>query len=417
MGQKGRGAPKKGNRGTRDNFTATSSNSTKDKKISEKKSKPAKPSAPPSAEAPSGLIPAQDPKYQQRLLNLCSEAFASVLSSENFSNLLQEIKQALFRRDFAAAFGREDYLEAYAARWSPTRALCYAAVFQGISEHLDELVIYEGRVKSKGHHGEEDEVKPAHQGKPGDGEEENDESLEQAVGDITLSETRKTIEGKLKMLSIGGCAAEHIAFASHLSSESFNGTLTLLDSAPWSHVTTLTQTQLLALPQLPKYAGAAAKASNGPLIEPSQLTLTFSQNDVLSMAQDKLAELVGTEPLVITIMFTLNELYANGGIGKTTKFLVSLGQCLPHGSLLLVLDSPGSYSEATLGKEQKKYPMQWLLNHTLLDTDAKGAKWERLESHDSIWCRLPKEATYPIQLEDMRYQMHLYRINKSSERD
>ncbi|KAJ6782971.1 hypothetical protein PWT90_10613 [Aphanocladium album] len=67
---------------------------------------------------------------QQRLLGHFTAAFDAVLTAEAFPQLLREIKQALFERDFARAFGREDYLDAYAARWSPTRALCYAAVFR-----------------------------------------------------------------------------------------------------------------------------------------------------------------------------------------------------------------------------------------------------------------------------------------------
>lgn len=128
------------------------------------------------------------------------------------------------------------------------------------------------------------------------------------------------------------------------------------------------------------------------------------------MDKEALKELLGSEPLTVTLMFTLNELYTNGGIGKTTKFLKLLSEMLPDRSLLLVVDSPGSYSEAAVGKEKKRYPMQWLLDHTLMDVRAasKDYEWEKLESHDSIWFRLPEELSYPIQLENMRYQMHLY---------
>jgi 25S rRNA (uracil2843-N3)-methyltransferase len=134
------------------------------------------------------------------------------------------------------------------------------------------------------------------------------------------------------------------------------------------------------------------------------------------MDKEALIELLGSEPLTVTLMFTLNELYTNGGIGKTTKFLKLLGEILPDRSLLLVVDSPGSYSEAAVGKEKKRYPMQWLLDHTLTDIRAasKDYEWEQLESHDSIWFRLPEELSYPIQLENMRYQMHLYQRKSMS---
>ncbi|KND86663.1 25S rRNA (uridine(2843)-N(3))-methyltransferase [Tolypocladium ophioglossoides CBS 100239] len=338
----------------------------------------------------------QDTKDQQRLLNIFSGAFSRVLSSESFPTLLQEIKQALFNRDFAAAFGREDYLEAYAARWSPTRALCYATVFLGARDYVDQILVLDhgpATTDTVDHDQEQ-------QGQP-------DESEAQSRSRDSPSSKR------LRMLSIGGCAAEHVAFASYIRDTSSQGTLTLLDSAPWSHVAALLQTQLTAAPPLSKYASAAAKAANQPLLLEPQLSLTFSQGDALSLTKDKLAELVGAQPLVVTLLFTLNELYTDGGIGKTTKFVRLLGEVLPQGSLLLVVDSPGSYSEAAVGKEKKRYPMQWLLSHTLLETDTSGYTWERLESQDSIWFRLPEGLSYPIQLENMRYQMHLYKIHKT----
>jgi 25S rRNA (uracil2843-N3)-methyltransferase len=84
------------------------------------------------------------------------------------------------------------------------------------------------------------------------------------------------------------------------------------------------------------------------------------------------------------------------------------------GSLLLVMDSPGSYSETIVGNEAKKYPMQWLLDHTLLETQKLGAnesipQWEKLISEDSKWFRIAETLHYPIPLENMRYQIHLYR--------
>jgi len=80
----------------------------------------------------------------------------------------------------------------------------------------------------------------------------------------------------------------------------------------------------------------------------------------------------------------------------------------------LVVDSPGSYSETMVGSESKKYPMKWLLDHTLLEKENKDdkdslAKWEKIVSEDSRWFRLANSLQYPIPLENMRYQIHLYR--------
>jgi 25S rRNA (uracil2843-N3)-methyltransferase len=368
-----------------------------------KKTRPAKSSKPkPASSSSATAAPSStttttqlDTKHQQHLLTIFSEAFATALASETFPALLQEIKQALFHRDFAAAFGREDYLEAYAARWAPTRALGYAAVLKALEGYLAEVVPGEDATLVQ----EAEEITG----------EVGDDGVRVEVG-VAVPILRKQI----KMISIGGCASEQVAFASYLSQTSLSGQLTLVDSAPWSHVTSLIQEHITTPPQLSRYTSAALKASSRALVESSQLSLSFIQQDVLQLEKEKLAELLGTQPLVVTILFTLNELYTNGGIGKTTKFLANLGQALPGRSLLLVLDSPGSYSEAAVGKEKKRYPMQWLLDHTLIGTDGSGYRWEKLESHDSIWFRLPEGLSYPMQLENMRYQMHLYRIEKAS---
>jgi 25S rRNA (uracil2843-N3)-methyltransferase len=125
------------------------------------------------------------------------------------------------------------------------------------------------------------------------------------------------------------------------------------------------------------------------------------------------------KPMLLTLLFTLNELYTTS-IGKTTAFLLKLTMAVKPGSLLLVVDSPGSYSETKLGSEAKKYPMSWLMDHTLLEPEdsqegPKGGKnespasWVKIVSEEAKWFRIPEELRYPIPLENMRYQMHLYR--------
>ncbi|PON29323.1 hypothetical protein TGAM01_v201572 [Trichoderma gamsii] len=346
------------------------------KKQQPKKTPSKKPPAAASSPTPLPPIDPETLKNQQRILTLFSDAFNPVLTSDSFAATLQSIKQSLFNRDFEAAFGSEENLQAYAARWSPTRALCYASIFEAIASHVDDIAA-------------------------------------ETTADEASSRNSRIVK---KFLCIGGCAAEHIAFASHLQQTASNGILTLLDAGPWGQVVDLLQKQATSPPILSKYASAAIKAANTPLLEDAQLSTTFVQNDVLVMDKEALKELLGSEPLTVTLMFTLNELYTSGGIGKTTKFLKLLGEILPDRSLLLVVDSPGSYSEAAVGKEKKRYPMQWLLDHTLTDVRAasKDYEWEKLESHDSIWFRLPEELSYPIQLENMRYQMHLYQRKSTS---
>ncbi|KAM3506101.1 hypothetical protein MY11210_007700 [Beauveria gryllotalpidicola] len=320
---------------------------------------------------------------QQRLLNHFAAAFAAALSDASLPQRLQAIKQALYRRDFAAAFGREDHLAAYAARWSPTRALCYAAIFQHhLAPHLSST--------------------------------------------LSSSSSSSSSQSAATMICVGGCAAEHVAFASYLAHQHPppGGSLTLLDSAPWAGVAATMQATLTTPLPLPKHASAAAAAAaaaNAPLLStPAHLRLRVLQQDALELTETQWADVMTADEdaaavVIVTLLFTLNELYTSGGVGKTTRFLGALEAALPDGALLLVVDSPGSYSEAAVGKDRKKYPMQWLLHHTLTErAGATAREWTRLESHDSLWFRLSDQLTYPIQLENMRYQLHLYRIDRTS---
>ncbi|KAK4192929.1 hypothetical protein QBC35DRAFT_159639 [Podospora australis] len=318
----------------------------------------------------------EDIHHHQRLLDVFRRTFNEVITDADFEARQQTLKTALFERDFVKAFQDPSSLPVYAARWSPTRALCYASVLKGIRPHLDRII-------------------------------------------TTPEEERQN----LKVLSIGGCAAELAAFCSLLSylPPSVSGHLSLLDSGPWGEViASMTQT-FTTPPPISKYASEAAKlAAEKAIVDPAaRLSVQFLQEDIISLATtspEKLVPILGAQtekPLLVTIMFTLNELFTASGIGKTTLFLQNLTASIPFGSLLLVVDSAGSYSEATVGKEQKKYPMQWLLDHIVLGTQktpVENRTWKKIESHDSVWFRHTEYLDYPIPLENMRYQMHLYKV-------
>lgn len=134
-------------------------------------------------------------------------------------------------------------------------------------------------------------------------------------------------------------------------------------------------------------------------------------------------------------MFTLNELYTTS-LALTQAFLLNLTECVGRGALLLVVDSPGSYSSVLLGGREKRYPMQWLVDHVLLggweETSGQAGKegrdgeegregkkgrseskplWTKLREEESRWFRLSGKCEYPIELENMRFQLHVYRRN------
>ncbi|KAK0719753.1 hypothetical protein B0H67DRAFT_599409 [Lasiosphaeris hirsuta] len=327
---------------------------------------------------------------QQLIVDVFKNAFSTALSSKTFTSTLQTVKQALFERDFARAFGEDEYLAVYAARYSPTRALCYASVLNNIWEHLADICLPSPPASS-----------------------------------TALSENTETQSPVLKILSFGGGAAELVAFAAFLNqrqhgSPPLAGSINNLDSAAWGPVITLLEMTLTTgSPSLPdpdpnttEPPSPSTAAAAVPLIPASHLTSIFTLQDALTLSRSDLAALLGPSPLLVTLLFTLNELFSSSGLGKTTKFLLDLTAAVPIGSLLLVVDSPGSYSETTLGKNAKKYPMQWLLDRIVLTgtraDPVAGKRWDKLESDDSLWFRLADGLDYPIPLENMRYQMHLY---------
>jgi len=379
-----------------------SSNTTKPKKQPQKTQIPASSADTQDEPDQKQGISDDERKHQQRVLDVFRHAFGDALSSPNLTTTLQSVKQALYDRDFARAFGDPEHLAVYAARWSPTRALCYASVLDGILEYLEPLLSSSPAVTTNSNKEDGDEN--------GDEDEDDDEG---ASVDNAAS---------LKVLSIGGGAAELVALGAFLNQHpSFSGAITLLDSGPWDTVVSQLTTALTTPPPISKYASAAAKLSNAAMVPPSHLTPIFLHQDALALDKAGVASLLGTTPLLVTLLFTLNELFTAGGLGKTTTLLLDITSTIPLGSLLLVVDSPGSYSETTIGKEAKRYPMQWVLDKVMLSETAPatlGRRWIKVESHDSVWFRLAHEALdYPIPLENMRYQMHLYQVVDATSRD
>ncbi|KAI5369278.1 Putative SAM-dependent methyltransferase [Septoria linicola] len=304
---------------------------------------------------------------QQKCLNIFRDALPS---GDDDAVLLQEVKGHLYKRDFATAFGKDEYLKIYASRWSASRALGYIQILRDLQEKL-----------LAGH--DEDEV--------------------------------------LKVICLGGGAgAEVVALGAWLHEQ--NGSESdaqlsiqalMLDIAAWDTIVNGLQHAVVNPPVLSKYASAAAKAANVRMLSEDVFKTQFQQVDALDLSDEKSQALYGGADL-ITLMFTLNELYSTS-VPKTQKMLARITDAAQPGTHLLVVDSPGSYSTVTINGAEKKYPIQWLLDHTLLGTqqkrgeEEKPVKWEKLVSDDSRWFRLPEGLEYRMELENMRYQIHLYR--------
>jgi len=379
---------------------------------------------------------------QQLLINVFKAAFSNRLGM-HLSSLIQEVKQHLFNRDFDKAFGSQEYLGAYAIRWSPSRALAYLDIFINLPDLRNSFI----RCAPWATRSDEnlDDHSGSYTGRPPDAQADNG-------GDsLGPSSQASCDDGKAcKVVCLGGGAGAEIValagYAHHLRStlgpdksmeeRAFTDVedtaddqkvrrliLTTVDIADWSQVVhDLYQGVTEPLPLSP-FASSAAKAANKPLVAAEGFCCAFHRQDLLELSTEDLTHILKGATMV-TIMFTLNELYSVS-MAKTTNFILALTSLLETGTLLLVVDSPGSYSTVTVGSSGasstgttvKKYPMQWLLDHTLLEassigsskTTSEGGQWEKLLSEDSRWFRVPEGLNYPVPLENMRYQIHVYR--------
>lgn len=386
---------------------------------------------------------------QQRVLDVFRDACSTKV--DDLQATTQVVKQHLFNRDFFAAFSKEEYLWAYATRWSPSRALAYQTILQDIMLHLLPRNVPHQRssechalprVTSKSSPARSDHSQSANCELDGDSAAPPSYDQEQQVPPYEhppaypASFTRPDAdEAVLQFTCIGGGAgAEVVAIAawtglhsqrvrdgqinegataapSALRAKSVK--VNSIDIADWSAVVTSLCTASTTSRTLSKYASADAIVANSALLAPDEFAVDFEKHDVLNADLDKL-RVVFQNTDVITIMFTLNELYSTS-VSKTQRLLFELTVSSRPGTLLLVVDSPGSYSTVTINGSEKKYPMQWLLDHTLLTACAntrilpRGTHWEKVISDDSRWFRMPQGLKYAVDLENMRYQIHLYR--------
>ncbi|WEW56797.1 SAM-dependent methyltransferase [Emydomyces testavorans] len=365
---------------------------------------------------------------QQLILNVFRSALlpiesnsTSQASCSSLTEHIQAIKAHLYRRDFVRAFAEADEcaLRAYALRWSASRALGYASVFW----RLQELIFGEKWVDVLCVGG-------------GAGAEI------MALAGVwrAVREERDGLSGRLSALEVGDVAADDGGGCEErqtLSPGSLGVKVMAVDIADWSTVVerlsvgirskSVPSTRSCPAPLLPWIDDDSG--------ENSAFNVQFRKEDVLSLSEEDIKTLLYPSPrtgavsatTLVTLMFTLNELFSTS-IPKTVSFLLRLTDLLKPGAILLIVDSPGSYSTVSLGSKsnapqqtqdsndakqssERKYPMRFLLEHTLLS--AAAGKWKCMLSDESRWFRRDRAAlTYDagegIGLEDMRYQIHLY---------
>ncbi|KAL3479777.1 hypothetical protein BJX99DRAFT_221757 [Aspergillus californicus] len=348
----------------------------------------------------------------------------------DIKTLIQTMKSHLYNRDFDSAFADADerLLRAYALRWSATRALGYAGLLKSIMRILtrDQGVDLKHVVCIGGGAGAEIVALAAvwrNLIEEEMGEKEKD--LSGALDAVTLEETDIRDQETNK-------DSNDVPETPRSSQDYPDLSITAVDIADWSTV----MDRLASTMKSPTVSGT--KSCPAPLLslparqngdgidtatDESKFEVNFQRLDVLSLPDLSLSSLLHSPRTqsptsLVTLMFTLNELFSTS-MSKATAFLLRTTDLLQPGTILLVVDSPGSYSTLKLGKggesgsvQERQYPMKFLLDHTLLSV-AKG-KWERIYSQDSRWwrrdaARLWYDVGEGAGLEDMRFQIHVYR--------
>lgn len=294
------------------------------------------------------IIPFHHPNSlsPSKVVDLFLEQFKYVLASEDLARMIQLVKGQLFQRDYLSAFDCDDKRFAYAARWTPPRALAYSSLFASCPE-ISALF-----------------------------SDPNKQSRVLCVG--------------------GGAASELVGLASVFCClKTPNGDtpsslhMDIIDIADWSSIVN----------------NVTSYIQNKWLYSAAKLSAEFKLGDVLEQTPEqlKLSQLD-----LVTLLFTTNELFCEKRT-ETIKFLQSLSANCQKGSLLLITESAGSYSHITVGLKQfpVQFLIDTILSGK---PGVGDGPWEIVNQSESCWYRInDREVSYPVKLENMRFFYRLYR--------
>lgn len=354
-------------------------------------------------------------EHQQLILETIRITFPAVDEFNALIPVLRAVREALEQKDYCTAFGTEDFLEAYTIRWSPSRALASANVLAWICSEMREAAWVQKFLHNDG----QEPSKIVCIGRGGS-------DLLACVALLKHSHQSKLDEfPRLKSSSPDATRTDIVSIAtSHLDpdyNDSAMVDLNLIDRHDWSGIVTKLQHTLTHSPTLSKYATAKAQASNTSAIPYHVLNLAVNQIDMLESGSTDLRAMIGPNPALITLFFTLHEFYSIS-IAKATAFLSRLTLTAPKGSLLLIVDSPGADAELPDSGNKgdgKKYPLEWLLYRALLpprsgpysstnSEEREQPAWAKLikGGHEKKYT-LPAALRFPGSLENTKFQVHL----------
>ncbi|KAG0741176.1 hypothetical protein G6F57_008182 [Rhizopus arrhizus] len=127
-----------------------------------------------------------------------------------------------------------------------------------------------------------------------------------------------------------------------------------------------------------------------------QLSCVYEKGDILDPDSTLIKERMSQADL-ITFMFVINELFVKKA--AALNLIQTLVKSMKSGAHLLVVESAGSFSHLKVGN--KTY-MVYMLLDAIQDL-------ELVISEDSRWYRHPDNLKYPIDVQNMRYFIRLYK--------
>ncbi|KAI8641186.1 hypothetical protein BD408DRAFT_418538 [Parasitella parasitica] len=132
------------------------------------------------------------------------------------------------------------------------------------------------------------------------------------------------------------------------------------------------------------------------LLSQEQLQCTYEQSDVLDADNQEIDARL-QEADLITFMFVMNELFVKKAAAMA--LIQKMVNTMKKGAYLLVVESAGSFSHLKVG--DKTY-MVYMLLDAIQDL-------EIVVREDSRWYRHPDHLKYPIDVQNMRYFIRLYK--------
>jgi len=282
----------------------------------------------------------------KKIVWLFEECFKYILGSEQLQENIQAVKADLFNRDYLAAFNNDDKRFAYAARWTPARALSYSSLFSSLAPIRDLFA------------------------------DENKHSRVLCVGGGASGE-------------LVGLAAVFCRLKEYNPSSPSKLDVNIVDIADWTSVTTAL-TRYIKSNWVYDESKFDTNFTHGDILVPGSYNVDISSLDLVS------------------ILFTTNELFTEKR-KETIQFLQLLNKSCKSGSYLLIAESAGSYSHIEIGTKKfpVQFLIDMIL---VGKQGENNGPWEIVQQSDSIWYRINEnEVNYPMKLENMRFFYRLYK--------